>query len=236
MTDGVSTGTRADRGAGPSVTVRDASRLFQVGQVAALDRVSLSLGSGDVVALTGPSGSGKSTLLHVLAGIERLDSGSVLVGEVELCGLRRAALAAYRRTVGLVFQRFNLVPALTALDNVLLPLLPFRVGFSREDRARALLDRVGLTGRERSLPAQLSGGQQQRVAIARALIGAPGLLLADEPTGSLDSGAGEQVMSLLLEVAAERRMTVVVATHDGDVAGRCGRRVRLMDGRVPAGD
>jgi putative ABC transport system ATP-binding protein len=144
------------------------------------------------VALTGPSGSGKSTLLHIIGAIERPDSGQVLVDGTEVTALRGAALAAYRRRVGSVFQRYHLLLALTALDNVISPLLPYRTGWNRRERGRELLDAVGLAGREQSLPSRLSGGEQQRVAIARALINRPSLLLADEPTGNLDSqNAGE---------------------------------------------
>jgi putative ABC transport system ATP-binding protein len=131
-----------------------------------------------------------------------------------------------------VFQRFNLLPALTVIDNVMSPVLPYRVGFDKEARARELLAAVGLAGRETSLPSRLSGGQQQRVAIARALINAPPILLADEPTGNLDSRTGAGIVDLLLELRAAHGMTVVMATHDSQVAARCDRVVRLLDGRI----
>ncbi len=155
--------------------------------VSAAADVTLSVGPGEFIALTGASGSGKSTLLHIIGAIERPDSGTVLVDGVTVTGLRGGALAAYRRSVGFVFQRYNLLPALTALDNVIAPVLPYRTGWDKRDRGRELLAAVGLAGREASLPARMSGGEQQRVAIARALVNTPRVLLADEPTGNLDS-------------------------------------------------
>jgi putative ABC transport system ATP-binding protein len=138
----------------------------------------------------------------------------------------------YRRRIGFVFQRFHLLPALTVLDNVAAPLLPYRTSFAKFDKARDLLAAVGLAGRERSIPSRLSGGQQQRVAIARALINDPGLLLADEPTGNLDSATGAEIMDLLVDLRERRGMTIVVATHDPVIASRCDRIIRLRDGRV----
>jgi putative ABC transport system ATP-binding protein len=138
----------------------------------------------------------------------------------------------YRREVGFVFQRFNLLPALTVMDNVLAPVLPLRVRFDRVERARGLIAAVGLAGREGSLPSRLSGGQQQRVAIARALINQPALVLADEPTGNLDSKTGAEIMDLLLELRAAQGVTIVVATHDPAVAARCDRTLHLRDGRL----
>jgi putative ABC transport system ATP-binding protein len=200
--------------------------------ITALDGVSLRVARGDAVALQGPSGSGKSTLLHVIGALDRPDEGRVAVGGVELGGLSRRELAAHRRRVGFVFQRFNLLPALTVIDNVMAPVLPYRVEFDKEERARELLAAVGLEERETSMPARLSGGQQQRVAIARALINDPSVLLADEPTGNLDSRTGNGIVELLLGLRAQRGMTVVLATHDSQVAARCDRVVRLLDGRV----
>ncbi|KHD75324.1 ABC transporter [Actinoplanes utahensis] len=185
---------------------------------------------GTSVALTGPSGSGKSTLLHLIGAIERLDAGSIVVGGREIGGLSGKELAAYRRTVGFVFQRFHLLPALTALDNVIAPVLPFRTAFDKRQRALELLDLVGLKDRAGALPSQLSGGQQQRVAIARALVNDPPLLLADEPTGNLDSRTGESIVDLLLSLRDDRGATVVVATHDPGLAERCDGSLRLRDG------
>jgi putative ABC transport system ATP-binding protein len=196
----------------------------------AADDVSLTLAPGALVALTGASGSGKSTLLHLVGAIERPDSGTITSGGTEVTALHGAALAAYRRTVGFVFQRYNLLPALTVLDNVIAPVLPYRTGWDKLERGRQLLGAVGLGGRERSLPSRMSGGEQQRVAIARALINTPRLLLADEPTGNLDSHTAAGILDLLTTLRREHQMTVVIATHDPQIAARCGRLVRLRDG------
>ncbi len=200
--------------------------------VTALDRVTFAVPSGQVAAVMGPSGSGKSTLLHVVGAMDDPDEGRIVVNDREVTRLSRKEQAAYRRTIGFVFQRFHLLPALTALDNVIAPVLPFRVDFDKEARALELLRWVGLEDRARSLPSKLSGGEQQRVAIARALVNDPGLLLADEPTGNLDSETSVEIMDLLLELRQERGMTIIVATHDPLVASRCDRILRLQDGRV----
>ncbi|MEV0807555.1 ABC transporter ATP-binding protein [Micromonospora sp. NPDC050200] len=219
---------------GSTVRTAELVRQFRTGteRLTAIDDVSLEVAAGSVVALTGPSGSGKSTLLHMIGAIEQADRGTVTVDDVEVTALRRAALARYRQGVGFVFQRYHLLPALTVLDNVIAPVLPRRGRADHAARARELLDAVGLAGRERSLPAQLSGGQQQRVAIARALMGAPRLLLADEPTGNLDSTTGAQILDLLLDLRDRHGMTILLATHEQAIAARCDRLVRLGDGRV----
>jgi putative ABC transport system ATP-binding protein len=201
-------------------------------ELTAADSVTLTVEPGALVALTGPSGSGKSTLLHLIGGIDRADAGTIRVDDREVTALRGDGLAEHRRHVGFVFQRFNLLGALTARDNVLAPVVPFKVDFDPAARADELLAAVGLTGRERSLPSRMSGGQQQRVAIARALVWSPGLLLADEPTGNLDSRTGAAILDLLLALRAERGMTILLATHDPLVAARCDRLVRLQDGAV----
>ncbi|MCI0632655.1 MAG: ABC transporter ATP-binding protein [Actinobacteria bacterium] len=200
--------------------------------IVALDDVNLAIEPGAVLGVAGPSGSGKSTLLHVIGAMDGPDTGLVRVGDTIVTELSRRDQAAYRRKIGFVFQRFHLLPALTALDNVAAPLIPYRTEFDKFERARQLLDGVGLADRATSLPSRLSGGEQQRVAIARALINDPGLLLADEPTGNLDSRTGEAVMELLLELRRERGMTMIVATHDPVIAQRCDKIVRLLDGRV----
>ncbi|MER7592115.1 ABC transporter ATP-binding protein [Micromonospora sp. NPDC127501] len=219
---------------GSAISVDHLTRRFGTGadQLTAVDDVCLTVAAGSVVALTGPSGSGKSTLLHLVGAIEQPDEGTVTVDDVVVSDLRRAALARYRQRVGFVFQRYHLLPALTVLDNVIAPVLPRRGRADHATRARELLDAVGLAGRERALPAQLSGGQQQRVAIARALMGAPGLLLADEPTGNLDSTTGGQILDLLLDLRERHGMTILLATHEQAIAARCDRLVRLTDGRV----
>jgi putative ABC transport system ATP-binding protein len=217
------------------IVLAGVTRRFRLGAgeaLTALDGVTLRIASRSVVALSGPSGSGKSTLLHLIGALERPDEGTVTVGDRTLGTLSRRELAAHRRGVGFVFQRFNLLPALTVLDNVMAPVLPYRVPFDKEARARELLAAVGLAGREASLPSRLSGGQQQRVAIARALINRPPVVLADEPTGNLDTRTGTGIVDLLLGLRDEHGITVVLATHDSQVAARCDRVVRLLDGRV----
>ena len=218
-----------------AVELRGVSKHYGTGNdkpVAAADDVSLAIVAGGLIALTGASGSGKSTLLHLIGAIERPDSGTIMSGDTDVTALHGAALAAYRRTVGFVFQRYNLLPALTALDNVIAPVLPYRTGWDKLDRGRQLLAAVGLGGRERSLPSRMSGGEQQRVAIARALINTPHLLLADEPTGNLDSPSATGILDLLAKLRGESRMTVIIATHDLQIAGRCERLIRLRDGAV----
>ena len=200
--------------------------------VTALDGISVSVESGSTVAITGPSGSGKSTLLHLIGAMDVADEGRIVVQGQDVTRLSARAQAAYRRTIGFVFQRFHLLPALTALDNVAAPLIPYRTDFDKHERAAELLAAVGLAGREDALPAELAGGEQQRVAIARALVNDPRLLLADEPTGNLDSQTGGEIVELLLELRARRGMTVLVATHNPLIASRCDRIVRLLDGRV----
>ena len=219
---------------GATVAVADLSKTFTAGgsAVKAVDGISLEFGAGTMTAVTGPSGSGKSTLLHLIGAIEHTDAGTIRVDDIELTQLKRAKLTAYRRGVGFVFQRYHLLPTLTALDNVLAPVLPYRVDFDKTARAREMLAAVGLAERERSLPSQLSGGQQQRVAIARALVALPRLLLADEPTGNLDSKTGVEILDLLARLRKEYGMTVLIATHEQHVAARSDRLIRLRDGRV----
>ena len=202
--------------------------------ITAVDDVSLDLEAGDTAALTGPSGSGKSTLLHLLGAIDAPDSGTIEVGGTAITSLGRGRLAAYRATVGFVFQKFHLLPALSARDNVIAPALPRRrrLSFDPAARAQQLLEAVGLGDRAGALPSQLSGGQQQRVAIARALIMQPGLLLADEPTGNLDSATGTEIIDLLLALNAEHGTTLVIATHDPAIAGRCHHVIRVHDGSI----
>ena len=202
------------------------------GQVTAADDVTFTIEAGAFVALTGASGSGKSTLLHMIGAIERPDSGTIISNGTEVTALRGAAQADYRRTVGFVFQRYNLLPGLTALDNVIAPVLPYRTRWDKSDRARGLLAAVGLAGRERSLPARMSGGEQQRIAIARALINTPALLLADEPTGNLDSATAAGILDLLARLRAEHDMTIILASHDPQIAARAERLIRLRDGAV----
>ncbi|MFG2971177.1 ABC transporter ATP-binding protein [Streptomyces sp. NPDC048288] len=221
-----------------SVALRGVSRRYP--GLTALDGIDLEVAAGEVVMLTGPSGAGKSTVLHVTGGMDRPDEGHVEIDGTEL--LRRD-LDRHRRRIGFVFQRFHLLPALTVLDNVLAPVLPRRVDFDRRARGMELLEAVGLDQRADALPSQLSGGQQQRVAVARALVNRPGLLLADEPTGNLDSVIGREIIDLLMSLRERYGMTMLVATHDAEVAANGDRVVRLQDGRIisdqrvtPAGD
>ncbi|PWI15795.1 ABC transporter [Streptomyces sp. Act143] len=210
-----------------SVALRAVSRRYP--QLTALDGVDLEVAAGETVMLTGPSGAGKSTVLHLTGGMDRPDEGHVEIDGVQLTP---RDLDAHRRRIGFVFQRFHLLPALTALDNVLAPVLPRRVDFDRHERGRELLEAVGLGDRADALPSQLSGGQQQRVAVARALINRPGLLLADEPTGNLDSVIGREIIDLLMALRERYGMTMLIATHDAEVAASGDRVVRLQDGRI----
>jgi putative ABC transport system ATP-binding protein len=218
-----------------TIELRHVSKHFGLGQgqrVTAADDVTLVIEAGEFVALTGASGSGKSTLLHVIGAIERPDSGTIISTGTEVTALRGAALADYRRTVGFIFQRHNLLPALTVLDNVLAPVLPYRSSWNKGERARELLAAVGLAGRERSLPSRMSGGEQQRVAIARSLINRPSLVLADEPTGNLDSRNATEIIDLLARLRGDYHTTIVLASHDPQIAARCERLIRLRDGAV----
>lgn len=204
-------------------------------RVHALDGIDLRLEPGTITAVVGPSGAGKSTLLHVAGGLDTVDSGTVDCGDLRVSDFNDDALARYRlNKVGVVFQAFNLLPSLTAWENVALPaLLGTGDLASARSRAEELLELVGLASRAQHRPDQLSGGQMQRVAVARALMMEPALLLADEPTGNLDSETGEAVLGLLVGLAhdsAER--SVLVVTHDALVAGACDRIVTLRDGRV----
>ncbi len=185
------------------------------------------------MAIVGPSGVGKSTLLRLCAALDRPCKGEVRVGGVSMRDLRGAALARFRREqVGLVFQQFSLLPTLKALENIILPLLPYCPRRLLHKRAESLLSEVGLMARVEHYPDQLSGGEQQRVAIARALIASPPLLLADEPTGSLDQATGLQVMNVLGKLCRERGCTLVVVTHDAHVAALADRTLSMVDGRL----
>jgi len=200
-----------------------------------LKDIDLHIGTGEAVGLVGPSGSGKSTLLMVMAGLERTDTGTVTVAGATLNTLDEDALARFRgRRVGIVFQSFHLIPTMTALENVAVPLELAGIDDARE-RARAELSAVGLGARLDHYPAQLSGGEQQRVAVARALAPNPAILVADEPTGNLDEDTGKQIIDLLFAGHAQRKMTLVLVTHDAGLAARCGRVVRLRSGHVEAG-
>ena len=206
----------------------------RAGDVAILREVDLVVGEAQSVAIVGPSGSGKTSLLMVMAGLERATTGRVRVAGHDFSALGEDELARVRgAAIGIVFQSFHLVPTMTALENVALPLeLQGRPGAT--EAAAALLDEVGLGPRVQHFPAELSGGEQQRVALARALVPRPRLLLADEPTGNLDGVTGRQVIELLFDLRARRNATLVLVTHDENLARRCERIVRMADGRIVA--
>jgi putative ABC transport system ATP-binding protein len=222
----------------PVYELRDVSKTYTLGghHVQAVQDVELTIASGDAVAVVGPSGSGKTTLLQLLGGLDRPSAGQVLfegrdltrMGDGELSGLRL-------RTFGFVFQQFDLIPTLTAAQNVEVSLAP-RGGKTSERREEVLhlLESVGLSDRSEHVPSRLSGGEQQRVAIARALANSPHVLLADEPTGNLDSATGAEIIELLLSLTEEGRRTVVVVTHDVQIASRAHRIINMRDGRLLA--
>jgi putative ABC transport system ATP-binding protein len=199
-----------------------------------LKGISLGINRGEAVGLVGPSGSGKSTLLTLMAGLERPDSGRIVVDGTDLAALDEDRLARFRgRRIGIVFQSFHLVPTMTALENVALPLELAGEGDAFE-RARAELQAVGLGHRLQHYPAQLSGGEQQRVAIARAIVSNPAILVADEPTGNLDENTGESIIDLLFALKRDRGATLVLVTHDLNLARLCDRMVRLRSGHIEA--
>jgi len=206
--------------------------------VNALQGASLRIDRGEYVAIVGPSGSGKSTLMHLLGCLDRPTSGQLLIADRDVSTLDDTELAQLRNeTIGFVFQSFQLLPRITATANVAMPLVYRGTNRSeRNDRARAALEAVGLGHRLDHRPTQLSGGEQQRVAIARALVSEPTLVLADEPTGNLDTASGTEVMHILEQLNAEHSVAVVLVTHDNDVASRARRRIRLRDGVIESDD
>lgn len=213
-----------------SLLLTDVTKRFA--ETTILDGLSLAVPPGETVAIVGPSGSGKSTLLNLIGALDLPNAGSIRLGACEVTQLAGNALSAYRATkIGFVFQEHHLLPQLTALENVMLPTLLDR----RPDvtvAAQALLERVGVGGHAGAFPTQLSGGERQRVAIARALINQPALLLCDEPTGNLDALAGEAVISLLLELAARRQVTILLVTHNREHAARCAQTLELSAGKL----
>jgi len=217
------------------IELKNATKTFHAGdeEYAALKGVSLGIDSGEFVAVMGPSGSGKSTLLSLIGGLSKASSGAVSIDGIDLGGLGPNKLSDFRREyLGFVFQSFYLVPYLTAIENVMLP-LTIQPGLNGTARSMALeaLSRVGLDGKSGRLPSQLSGGEQERVAIARAIVNSPALILADEPTGNLDSKTGDKVLDMLEGLHAEGR-TIVMVTHSRENAGRAGRIIEIRDGEL----
>ena len=227
-------GTSFAERAGARVELASVTKTRRQGRatVTSLAEVSLTISPGQIVAVTGPSGAGKSTLLQLIGGLDIPDSGSILVDGVDIAELAGRHSAYFRSRVGFVFQRYHLLSNLSALDNVITPVLPLRVDFDKQKRGQELLAAVGLADQAGVPARELSGGQQQRVAIARALVNRPRLLLADEPTGNLDSRTGEEILDLLSELQAEHGMTMLLATHESAIASQCQREVGLRDGRV----
>jgi ABC-type lipoprotein export system ATPase subunit len=221
---------------GPLLAARDVHKTYLVGRrsLEVLRGVTLEVRPGEFVALRGASGAGKSTLLHLLGGLDVPNQGDVCFQGQSLATFSSLALAQWRnRRIGFIFQAYHLLPELDALENVCIPARMGRVAASEaEERGRDLLRRVGLGKRVDHKPAELSGGEQQRVAIARALINSPDVVLADEPTGNLDSHTGQEIIELLCALRVERRMTLLVATHDSHVAARAPRVLELADGRI----
>ena len=218
------------------VTIRDLSKIYQQGEinVTALHNISLDIQTGEFLTLMGPSGSGKSTLLHIIAGIDRPTNGECRVQDVDVTRLNESELADWRnQNVGFVFQTFNLIPVLTAYENVELPLLLTRLNRKqRRHQVNTALELVGLADRAHHLPRQLSGGQEQRVAIARALVTSPRLVVADEPTGNLDSQSAQDVLGILQVLSKTAGKTVIMVTHDPKAAAFGSRTIHLEKGEL----
>jgi len=220
----------------PILVVDEVQKIYAGGRggVAALRRVSFTVEAGEFIALMGPSGCGKSSLLHIVGGMDRATSGRVALNDVSFASLNEEALARLRRRqIGFVFQFFNLLPTLTVMENLALPLMLDGASDRQTgERAKALLERVGLSDRAGHYPAELSGGEMQRTALARAIITRPQLVLADEPTGNLDSENGHQVMQLLAELNRETGVTIILATHASESAEYARRIIRMRDGVI----
>lgn len=216
----------------PIIEVQGLAKTFERGRIPALNGADLEVDPGEFVAIMGPSGCGKSTLLHLIAALDRPDKGRIVIDGQDL-GSETDLNRHRAREVGLIFQLHNLLPTLSASENVQVPMFETgRSGRERRERALQILDLVGLAAKANQRPAKLSGGERQRIAVARALANDPPILLADEPTGSLDSDAGKRILDLIDELRAQRGLTVVLVTHDSDVAARADRIVRMLDGRV----
>jgi len=220
----------------PIVQIRELTKLYAQGeiQVTALDRITLDIAASEFLALMGPSGSGKSTLLHIIAGVDRPTSGKCLVQGIDVTRLNESELADWRNhNVGFIFQTFNLIPVLTAAENVELPLLLTRLSKAqRREQVKTALELVGLADRAKHLPRQLSGGQEQRVAIARALVTDPALIVADEPTGNLDSHSANDVLGVLQALRKDAGKTIIMVTHDPKAAAFGTRQIHLEKGEL----
>lgn len=218
------------------VTIRNLTKVYAQGeiQVTALNHISLDIAAAEFLALMGPSGSGKSTLLHIIAGVDRPTGGECRVQDVDVTRLNESQLADWRnQNVGFIFQTFNLIPVLTAAENVELPLLLTRLSRSqRRKQVATALDLVGLADRAKHLPRQLSGGQEQRVAIARALVTDPTLIVADEPTGNLDSHSAQEVLTVMQSLRKDAGKTVIMVTHDPKAAAFGTRQIHLEKGEL----
>jgi len=218
------------------IELRGVSKIYQLGkvEVKALDRVSFSIGSNDFISIIGPSGSGKSTLLDVIGLLTKPTLGQVFVDGVVTTEMSNDQMAEIRRKkIGFIFQTFNLIPRLTALENVMLPMWFAGVPDSeKKERGQQLLELVGLGHRINHKPNELSGGERQRVAIARALTNKPKIILADEPTGNIDSKSGKQIMDILIKLYKDEKKTVVMVTHDNSLAKRARKRIKIKDGKI----
>jgi putative ABC transport system ATP-binding protein len=219
------------------IQTKDLSKIYEKGKikVPALQNVTFNVSSGQYVGIVGKSGSGKSTLLNLIGGLDRPTNGKIIFNDRDLTGINRYELALHRRfSVGMIFQSFNLVPSLSALDNVILPLIFSGINRKkRKARGLEILEQVDLIHRSNHYPSELSGGEAQRVAIARALINEPDVILADEPTGNLDSQTSEEIIKLLVELNTNKGLTVLMVTHDQETAGRISDKVlRLKDGMI----